>query len=228
MGPGFSQRMGMMSEQHGELTFITVPEDIPARYHDDWRLVRACVQGDRARWMELLERYEATVFFAIQHTLRVHGHRPGEDDLLDLQADLFTRLVRDDFRKLSQYSGRCKLSHWLKVVANHHAIDFLRHQRPTVSLDADTDSARALRHQLVNREPTAADRLLRQQQRDAFEALIKFLPAADQQFLHLHIRDELSFEAIAEVMETTVGAVYARKNRVRKKLIALAREHNYL
>jgi DNA-directed RNA polymerase specialized sigma24 family protein len=39
--------------------------------------------------------------------------------------------------------------------------------------------------------------------------------------LELHLEQELSFEEIAAAMDTTVGAVYARKNRIRKKLISM-------
>ncbi len=203
---------------------LNVPEHISERYHDDWRLVQDCVNGDRARWMELLERHEATVYFAILHTLRTRRGQPSEDEVLDLQADIFTRLVKDNFRKLSQYSGRCKLSHWLKIVASHHTIDHLRHQRPTVSLDDDADSAQAVRRSLTASTVSPEHTIARQQQRDAFWALCDELPKADRDFIELHVRQERSFEEIAEMMDTTVGAVYARKNRVRKKLTTMARE----
>ena len=53
-------------------------------------------------------------------------------------------------------------------------------------------------------------------------SLYKRLPEPDQHFIHLYVFEELSFDAIAEAMNTSVGAVYARKNRVRMKLLSMA------
>ena len=197
------------------------------RYREDWQLVQGCIEGDRSRWMELLEKYETTVYYAVLHTLRTRGAHYSEDLVLDLQCDILTRLVKDDFHKLSRYSGRCKLSHWLKVVASHHTIDVLRHRRPMVSLDDTSEPAKAVQRSLVSHAPRPDQALRRREQREAFWDMCAALPEADQRFIELHVRQELPFEAIAHIMETTVGAVYARKNRVRKKLIELASERGY-
>ncbi len=197
------------------------------RNRDDWQLVQDCVNGDRAQWMELLERYESTVYFAILQTLRVRGAQHDEDTVLDMQCDLMVRLVKDDFRKLSRYSGRCKLGHWLKIVAGHHVIDELRHRRPTLSLDDSAEHARAVQRTLVSPTPAPDQVLGRREQLQALRALCGELPEADRRFIELHVEHELSFEEIAVVMETTVGAVYARKNRVRKKLIEMAQARGF-
>ncbi len=195
-----------------------------ALYAQDLALVEACAGGCRRSWVVLLERYERTLHYAILNALRAYGAHAPEERVADLQGDLIVALVQEDCRKLRQYSGRSRLESWLKVVATNHALDALRRQRPMVSLDQDAEPSAHLRRTLEAPQEAADEALGSRQLHEALWALAKELPADDQRFIDLFCRHELSFEAIARVMETTVGAVYARKNRVRKKLRALATE----
>lgn len=194
---------------------------------DDWALVQDCITGDRAAWAALVQRAERTLYFAVLNTLRACNSHAPRERVEDIQADVLVELVRDDFRRLRKYSGRCKLTQWLKVVASNYTIDLLRKQRPTVSLSDDTPSAQALRAALPDHRTPSPDRSLqRHQLTHALRTLCDHLPDEDRRFVDLFYHQELSFDEVAQRMDTTVGAVYARKNRVRKKLIALAEQHH--
>jgi RNA polymerase sigma-70 factor (ECF subfamily) len=201
---------------------------IPARYQQDWSLVQRCLDQDRAAWAELVEKYEATLFFTIRHTLRARGAEAPDELVADLQADVLMALVKDDFRRLSRYAGRCRLGHWLKVVASNYTIDQLRQRRPTVSFEDPSRRAVAATSGLTDHAPSPEQALQARQRQSAVRALYRELPQEDQRFMDLYLRRELSFEEIARQMDTTVGAIYARKNRVRKKLTALARERGLI
>lgn len=208
---------------------LATPDQLVAatqdRYAEDRCLVEACRRGESDAWCTLLTRYEVTIHYAVLNTLRARGREPSADDVADIEADIVLALAKDDFRKLGRYSGRCKLSHWLKVVANNFTIDRLRRKRAAVSLDdPDAPCARALRATLETDDPEASEVIEQGQTLAALRGLYEALPDSDREFIELHIFQELSFEDIADRMETTVGAVYARKNRVRKKLMALAQE----
>ncbi|MEO1270742.1 MAG: sigma-70 family RNA polymerase sigma factor [Myxococcota bacterium] len=206
----------------------TEPSTHP-RHAEDWRLVQACIRGDRQRWAELLRLHERTLFFAVLNTLRTWGVHAPKERVEDLQGDIVIELVKNDFAKLRTYSGRSRLAQWLKVVASNYTVDQLRKKRPTVSLNDDTSaSSRALRDTLPDRTEPADRRIHRAQQLHALRALYQELPSEDRRFVELFCHQELSFEQIAVAMDTTIGAVYARKNRVRKKLIALAHERGLL
>jgi RNA polymerase sigma-70 factor (ECF subfamily) len=211
-----------MQPHQDTLAAPTTPEDqIPAIYLEDWRLVQRCRQGDRGAWAALVERHEAAIFFTIRHALLSRGADAPDALIADLQADVFLGLVQNDFRRLSRYAGRCRLSHWLKVVASNHTIDALRQRRPTVSLEDPSPRAQATRASLTDHAPSPEQALSQRQALEALRDLCAALPAEDRRFLELHLEQELSFEEIAAAMDTTVGAVYARKNRIRKKLMSM-------
>lgn len=199
------------------------------RYAEDRRLVEACARGETWAWATMLEKYEVTIHYAVLNTLRARGHEPTSDEVADIEADIVLALAKNNFRKLARYSGRCKLSHWLKVVSNNFTIDRLRQKRPSVSLDDDfAPAAKALRATLDTGEPTPREAFQKQQMLEKLRGLYTELAQGDRTFVELHVFEELSFEEIAQRMETTVGAVYARKNRVRKKLMTLAAERGLL
>jgi len=200
----------------------------PIRHWDDLKLVEALISGHRPSWTELLHRHERTIYYAVLNTLRTYGNRASPDVVEDLQAEVLIELVKRDFRKLRRYAGRSKLDHWLKVVSSNYTIDYLRKSRPTLSLSSDTPSAKMLRGTLVSSEPAPDARLRKQQRNDILQTLFAALSEEDRRFVELFYGLELSFDEIAERMNTTVGAIYARKNRVRKKLTALAKRSGYI
>ena len=46
-------------------------------------------------------------------------------------------------------------------------------------------------------------------------------------FARLYFVEERTFDEIAEVLGTSPGALYARKNRIRKKLLAMAEQDGW-
>ena len=54
------------------------------------------------------------------------------------------------------------------------------------------------------------------------------LPAEDQRFIKLFFHEERSFQEVSAVMNTTLDASYTRKNRIRNRLLKLARARGFL
>ena len=186
-------------------------------YQGDQALVAAIVAGDRDAWLRLVQRHQIDIHYALIRALQYRGTNPSDDVLEDLEADLMLTLARDHFRRLQSYRGQCTLKQWLKVVAGHFAIDHLRKQRAFVPLPTQ-DGPRGL----IDPAPSPYEQVEQQQLGEALVDLLGQLGDEDQIFVELYYRRELSFERIAAMMGTTVGATYARKNRLRKRLKKLA------
>jgi RNA polymerase sigma-70 factor (ECF subfamily) len=182
----------------------------------DFALVQACVGGDRQAWCDLILQVETTVYFAVRDGLRLRGRNPSQDQVEELQADVFFSLVRRDFAKLRRYRGRSSLTYWMKVVTGNFVIDYLRKKRPTVSLD-DPDAASHW-EDLQDGCPNPEEALVSQEARAMVRDLWSELGAEDRRFVELFYERDLDFDDVAERMNTSVGAIYSRKNRVRNKL----------
>lgn len=193
---------------------------------EDLALAKACLEYDQHAWEQLVRTYETTVYYAILNTFRVHHTDPHNELVVELQSEVFYRLVRDEFAKLRHFSGRSSLKHWLKVVTGNFVIDYLRKKKPACSFDDPTFALQGAA--IRDHAPSPEENVSRQQAKDLVRALCTELSASDQEFVELFFRQELSSEEVAEKMGTTVGAIYSRKNRIRKKLEELVRKREKL
>lgn len=190
------------------------------------KLVAQCITGDRAAWETLVCEFETTVYFALRNSLLVNGQQAPDELIHELQSEVFFRLIRNDFTKLRQFQGRCSLKHWLKVVVGNFVIDFLRKRRPSCSLD-DPRMAE-LRDCLPSGDLSPEDNVASREARQLLRELWDVLAPEDRRFVELFYEQQLSFAEVAAQMRTSIGAVYARKNRVRKKLATLLRRRDRL
>jgi RNA polymerase sigma factor (sigma-70 family) len=104
------------------------------------------------------------------------------------------------------------------VVAANAVIDHLRARRPSVSLESLEEAGTELPDSSASPEEVFA----RQELEQAVERLFAQLGDEDTLFVELHYARGLPHERVAELMGCSVGAVYARKSRIRKRLSELA------
>jgi len=188
----------------------------------DRALVDACIRGSRDAWEALVVRHGPRVRSTIAHTLRKYGARADEFVVEDLESHVFLGLLVDDARRLRQYSGRASLNTWLRVRASNATIDHLRRRRATVPVhETGTDAPHV---ELRDPTPSAESAVAHAQLIEALRGFMADLSDDDRRFAELFFGDELDYDTIAELTGATPGALYARKNRIRKKLIARARE----
>lgn len=105
----------------------------------------------------------------------------------DLLQETFVRALRDPERMESAVSPRA----WLFGIARHVGLSAVRQQRATVALDDEAAGE------------------LSQTARDLREAIGQ-LPGQLRQTLELRLRERLSYEEIAHVLEIPVGTVRSR------------------
>jgi len=87
--------------------------DAPA---DDYRLARRLVTGDAAAWRTLVERFQRLVLARVMATGRELNRSLAQADAEDLCAEVFSKLIADDYAALKRFEGRSTLSTWLSVV----------------------------------------------------------------------------------------------------------------
>lgn len=189
---------------------------------EDRALADACIEGSRAAWAALFEEHTLGVRYAVARTLRSYGAELQQDVIEDLESQLFLGLMTDDARRMRQYRAEASLAGWLRVRATRLAIDHLRRRRNNVALaGADTDEQRG-GVELEDMSPSPMQQLAQTELIARLRAYWGTLDGADAEFAKLYFVEERSFEEIAELTGTSAGALYARKNRLRRRVITLA------
>jgi RNA polymerase sigma-70 factor (ECF subfamily) len=176
---------------------LTLPqEDRPAVTGEDERLARARA-GDAAAFAEVVRRHQAMVFSL---ALRVVNNRALAEELAQ---DVFLQLHRN----LANLESGAHVTHWLRRVVAHRAIDVARQhaRRPQASLSDVTEPAVPS----VERDPFMLRRL---------RTLIAALPAAPRAVLTLRFQEDMDPSEIARVLEMPLNTV---KSHLRRGLAVL-------
>jgi len=118
---------------------------------------------------------------------RLAGDQQAAEDLLQ---ETFFQAARREDRLIEAVSPRA----WVFTIARNVAMTALRRRRKLAPLPAE----------LAAEEPLEDPRL------EAVRVAIGDLPVALRETLELRLRDELSYEEIADVLEIPVGTVRSR------------------
>ncbi len=189
---------------------------------EDIDLMLRLKAGDQAAFRTLVERHKLTV---LNLCLRFTGNR---DDAEDLSQDVFIRV----YQAAPRYEIKAAFTTWLyritvNVCLNHQRRKkilnfFSLNQRHTAAATAD-------HHWPELVQPQRPDTDLEQKElQQLVQSAIESLPENQKAVLILHRYQNLSYQEIATVLQTTVSAVESRLHRARvnlkKQLRTVARE----
>lgn len=171
---------------------------------------------------------------AFETLVRLHGGRllavarritRNEEDARDVvQASYLSA-----FRGLDQFEGACQLATWLHRIVVNTALMRLRSQRrkPEDSIDVLLPSFQDDGHHVeqFSNWSTPADTLIERKQTRAFvRKCIQELPDNYREVLILRDIEELSTQAVADMLSMTQTAVKVRLHRARQALSTLLRK----
>ena len=166
---------------------------------DEYLMERFC-NGDETAFVALFTRLAPQVKGFLAHMVR---DRTLAEDLLQTT---FMSLVRSRDR----YQPGATVAPWVFAIAANAARDALRHQNLRVEVSNDEQPDHGI-------ETPMGDPGLRTAIAKAFEAL----PASQREAVLLHKVHGLTFEQIAEALESTPTAVRIRAHRGYERLRAL-------
>lgn len=187
----------------------------------DRALAAACLAGSKQAWARLVEDNRRHVRLAITRTAARYGAEIDQSAVDDLESAVFLRIAVDDFRRLRHYRGDASLSSWLRVLASNATVDLLRKRRPSIPVGPGEP------HDIAADAPGPSELLERAQLAQRLRDLWESLAPADAEFVDMFFVQELSFDEIARSTGASPGALYARKNRIRKKLLERAAEDGW-
>ena len=169
----------------------------------DYDLVLACINGDKAAFNELLQRYKNLVYSV---ALRMVNDK---EEANDLAQEIFIKI----YRNLEKYHPEYRFSTWTIKIATNHVIDYRRKKRQdTVSIDEVGDTLAADHAE----SPEAA--YLAKEQRQMLHDLIDDLPDMYKVPIVLYHQQGLSYTEISEITGETLSKVKNRIFRGRKML----------
>lgn len=152
----------------------------------------------------LMAQYRERLYWHIRRMVQAH------DDADDVLQNTFIKV----YRGISQFEGKSKLYTWLYRIATNEALTHLQSQARHSSASLD-DSANLISNRLT------ADAWF---DGDAVQAklllAIAELPDKQKQVFNLRYYDEMPYEEMSQLLDTSVGALKASFHHATKKIEA--------
>lgn len=169
---------------------------------DDEPLVRACQSGDVTSFETLVHKYQ-------DRTVRVLYLLLGNvDDAQDVAQETFIRA----FRCIRSFRGTSSFATWLHRIAINTARNWIRSSRREKEMFVLPDE------RYFGNEGRPDEMLLARERTLAITQALSKLPVHYREVIILRHYDELSYEEIAEVLQTPIGTVKSRLAKARMLL----------
>ncbi len=189
---------------------------------NDLEFVRRCVSKDKQAWDEFVEKYSRLIYNYIYTVLNNKGYRPNPEVVNDLYQEIFTALIKDDFKKLRQFKAKngASLASWLRIITINFTLDFLRRQKPMLSLEETfLDKSLTLKERIADNSVLPAEELLSDKQRlEGLLDCMEQLNDEDKYFIDMHINRDVDLEDLRTILKISRSAVDMRKSRIIQRL----------
>lgn len=166
-------------------------------------------QGNREAFGRLVNAYQAPVYNLAYRMLS----NVGEAE--EATQEAFVRA----YTRLASYDPNRKFSTWILSITSNYCIDVLRKRRALMlSLDEPLPAHPAL---MSDREAGPESQTMLNEQQQLVQTMLRELPEEYRETVTLRYWYDLSYEEIAEIMQTSVSAIKSRLFRARRELATM-------
>ena len=211
--------MSSMALKNGSLLAISQPaskETFPAILRTEKRQEKKVDEeqvwldqarrGDKAAFGKIIEAYQRPVYNLAYRMLSNSGEAE------EAAQEAFIRA----YTRLDSYNPNHKFSTWLLSITSNYCIDLIRKRRAILlSIDEPLPPHPSL---MSERASGPEPQIMQNEQEEMVQRLLAELAPEYREAVVLRYWYELSYDEIAEMMDTTVSAIKSRLFRARRQL----------
>ena len=180
----------------------------------DRNLLTRCVTNQPGAWRDFVDRFLGLFVHVVNHTAHARSVPLTSELVDDLCAEVFVRLLEDDYAILRRFRGHSSLATYLTVVARRIVVKEMAQRR----------MAEAMGHVSAHAETASNDRHERRiEDRDEVERLLADLPAQEAEIVrryHLFGNNYREISRDLGVPENTIGPTLSRaRQRLRQRAV---------
>ena len=189
-----------------------ISRDAPAACEHDRALVDRLRAGDESAYEILISRFERPVFNLVRRLM------DDPSEAADVVQEVFLKV----FRNVGSFRRESSLKTWIYRIAvneaRNHRRWFGRHCRQEVGLEAARDDSYAVGDHLTDPGRSPFEQALHHETQALLEAALGDVKPNFRAALVLREIEGLSYEEIAQILETSLGTVKSRILRGREAL----------
>lgn len=185
----------------------------------DLALLEHVLAHQERAWRELLRRFRGLIYRCITKALHKYESLLSNEDMDEIFSEVCFNLLRNDMKKLRAYDPDrgSKLGSWIGLISINTAYDHLRVTARQPVLDRVEGAP-----ERPDGAPGPLERLLQKERWSCLNHLAADFSARDQKFLELYYGRGMDPGEVARLMNISVKTVYSKKNKIRKRLLAMA------
>ena len=180
----------------------------------DRNLLERCIQRKSRAWEDFVDRFMGLVLHVVNHTAQARSVRLAAEDRDDLCAEVFLRIIKDDYALLRHFRGQSSLATYLTVVARRIVVRKLLQQKSTARLTEAI--AQDAAEQAENGTATAEERV---SNREEVQRLLGGLSATEAKVVRMFHLEGHSYQEISTAVgipENSIGPILSRaRNKMR-------------
>lgn len=175
----------------------------------DRNLLQRCLQRKPRAWEDFVDRFMGLVVHVVNHTAQAKSVRLSAEDRDDLCAEVFMRLVQDDFAILSRFRGQCSLATYLTVIARRIIVKKILQRKSMARLGegvtaADPGLARPVEDRVADEEEV--------------QRLLKNLDGTEAQVVRMYHLEGKSYYEISVAVGLSENSIGPMLSRARGKM----------
>lgn len=176
----------------------------PRITEEEIRLIKRAQAGDESAFAHIFKRYKGFVANILFHYLK------DMDEAKDLTNIVFLKV----YEKLSTFTTYSSFGGWLRIIANHTAIDYLRNLKDEeIPMDA-TEVRPTLDSSIYSSDDDVVNHITYKEIAEEF----KKLPEQTRRIFELFYIEHLTVEEISKTMRIPTGTIKSLLSRTRKKI----------
>ncbi|QAA31294.1 RNA polymerase sigma factor [Clostridium manihotivorum] len=181
---------------------------------EDLDLIDAILDGDKKSFEILFCRYEKEI------SKYVYTNVKNIAETEDIVQEVFISV----YNKLYTFKSGKKFRPWLYAIARNKTIDYLRKSKKTIFVDIDDRNIK-----ITEQEYHPEDIAEFKETKAVIESFIKILSFKNREVLYLkYYNQDMTFSQLAEILNTSEGAVKRRYYSIYKKYIAYIKNNKSL
>lgn len=185
----------------------------------DRKLIDRCLSKEPGAWNDFVDRYVGLIYHVISHAAHARSRTLSTEDMEDVAAEVFLKIVNEDYAVLRRFKGESSLPTYLTVVARRTCIKQLvkRHREEELG---HTNAHRAIVEEGASGEVEAI------LSADEVERMLEDLPEREAEIVRMYHLKFLNYRQIGKRMgipENSVGPILAK---ARKRLREAAEQRS--
>ncbi len=186
----------------------------------DSKLIDRCLGKEPGAWNDFVDRYMGLIYHVIQHVAYARSRLVTTEDVEDIAAEIFLKIVDNDYAVLKKFKGLSSLPTYLTVISRRICVKELikRHREQELG---HTNAHRA------SVDDGASDEVEAIVSAEEVDKMLEDLTETEAEVVRLYHLKFLNYRDIAKQLgmkENSVGPILAR---ARKKLREAA-EHQQI